>query len=303
MNPPLVFALHGNEAFAEAIARQLKAGLGTAVVRRFPDGETYVRLETDVSERKVVLVCTLHQPDDKVIPLVMLAEAARDLGASSVGLVAPYLAYMRQDKRFHSGEGITSVYFGRFMSRVLDWLVTVDPHLHRHSTLAESGYTIPTRVVHAAPAVADWIRSHVENPVLVGPDSESEQWVEAVARLASAPHLVLEKIRRGDREVEVSVPNVEDFKDHTPVLVDDIISTSRTMVETLRHLADADMAPAICVGIHPVFSGDGLGVLEQAAPALIVSCDTIPHPTNEIALASVLAVAVAEVLSEDRGAG
>jgi ribose-phosphate pyrophosphokinase len=298
MSQPLAFALPGNDRFAAELASALTAGVGRAKIRRFPDGETYVRLESDVRARDVVLVCTLHEPDDKVLPLVMLAEAARDLGAARVGLVAPYLSYMRQDKRFRSGEGITSVYFGRFLSRVVDWLVTVDPHLHRHATLAESGYTIPASVVHAAPAVAAWIRDRVARPVLVGPDSESEQWVEAVAKLAGAPHIVLEKVRRGDREVEVSVPQVERFRDHTPVLVDDIISTARTMIETLRHLSTAGLASAVCVGIHAVFASEALEALRSAGPARIVSCDTIPHSTNEIGMAPALAEAVGGVLAE-----
>lgn len=297
---PLVFALPGNEAFAAAFTSALRGAPGEAEVRRFPDGETYVRLETDVRGREVILVCTLHEPDEKVMPLAMLAEAARDLGATRVGLVAPYLAYMRQDERFLRGEGITSLYFGRFLSRVVDWLVTVDPHLHRHANLVESGYSIPTRVVHAAPAVAAWIRDHVTRPVLVGPDSESEQWVSAVAELADAPHIVLEKVRRGDREVDVSVPDVERFREHTPVLVDDIISTARTMIETLTHLAAAELAPAICVGIHAVFAGDGLGELEAVCPARVVTCDTIPHVTNGIGLASLLAEAAIALSSEER---
>ena len=299
MSPPLVFSLPENEEHARRLATALKGGLGSAELRRFPDGETYVRLQTGVRGRDVVLVCTLHQPDEKVMPLVMLAEAARDLGATRVGLVAPYLSYMRQDKRFHSGEGVTSLYFGRFLSRVVDWLVTVDPHLHRHASLAESGYTIPTRVVHAAPAVAAWIRANVQRPVLVGPDSESEQWVASVAGLAGAPHLVLEKVRRGDRDVEVSVPQVERYRDHTPVLVDDIISTARTMIETLKHLAAAGMPPPVCIGIHAVFAGDGFAALEAAGPARIVTCDTIPHSTNGIELAPHLAQAASSLLSEE----
>jgi ribose-phosphate pyrophosphokinase len=295
----LVFALPGNEVFAEELGRSLQAGAGEAEVRRFPDGETYVRLESGVQGREVVLVCTLHEPDDKIVPLVMLAEAARDLGAARVGLIAPYLSYMRQDKRFHSGEGITSVYFGRFLSRVVDWLVTVDPHLHRHATLAESGYSIPARVVHAAPAVAAWIQANVTRPVLVGPDSESEQWVGSVAEQAGAPHIVLAKVRRGDRDVEVSVPEVDSFRGHTPVLVDDIISTARTMIETLRHLSAAGLAPAVCVGIHAVFAGDGFEALQATGPARVVTCDTIEHPTNEIGLAAVLAEAVGELLAEE----
>lgn len=296
MNRELLIALPGNEALADALAGARSAERGAVAVRRFPDGEVYVRLECDVAGRDVALVGTLHEPDDKVLPLVMLAEAARDLGARRVGLVAPYLCYMRQDARFREGEGITSLYFARFLSRVVDWLVTVDPHLHRHGTLAESGYTIPARVVHAAPALAAWIREHVARPVLVGPDAESEQWVRAVAELAVVPHIVLEKVRRGDRDVDVSVPQVERWRDHTPVLVDDIISTARTMTETLGHLRRAGMAPAVCVGIHAVFAGDGYEALQAAGPARIVTCNSIPHPTNAVDLSPSLAAAVEDLI-------
>lgn len=90
-------------------------------------------------------------------------------------------------------------------------------------------YSIPTAALHAAPAISTWIREAVKNPVLIGPDSESEQWVAAVAQDAGAPFVVLDKTCRGDRDVEVSIPHVDRWRDRTPVLVDDIISTARTM--------------------------------------------------------------------------
>ena len=120
------------------------------------------------------------------------AGAARDLGASLIVLVAPYLAYMRQDKRFHTGEAITSRTFASMLSAAVDGLVTVDPHLHRYHALDEI-YRVPTRVVASAPAIARWVRKNVANPLLIGPDTESEQWVAAVARDAGAPGIVLQK--------------------------------------------------------------------------------------------------------------
>ena len=132
---PLLLALPGNEAFATALAQDAALELGRIQVRRFPDGESYVRIETPVAGRRVALVCTLDRPDEKILQVLFAAEAVRELGAQSVGLVSPYLAYMRQDHRFHPGEAVTSLSFGRVVSRAVDWLVTVDPHLHRHPTL------------------------------------------------------------------------------------------------------------------------------------------------------------------------
>ena len=290
----VLLPLPGNEALAHGLAVALDGELGATDVRRFPDGETLVRLLTPVAGRSVVLAATLDRPDDKLLPLLFVAATARDLGAARVGLVAPYLAYMRQDHRFREGEGVTSTYFAHVLSTAVDWLVTVDPHLHRRATLAEI-YTIPGVAVHAAPVISAWIRSNVPRPLLVGPDSESAQWVTAVAQTAGAPAVVLEKVRRGDRDVEVSLPDVDRWRDHTPVLVDDIISTARTMIETVKHLRRAGLAAPVCVGVHAVFAGRAYDDLVAAGAGRIVTCNTIPHPSNVVDLTELLADGVRAV--------
>ena len=207
---PLLFAMPGNEQFTARLAELLNAEVGALSTRRFPDGETYIRLDSDVVTRSVTLVCTLDRPDDKALRLLLAADAARSLGAVSVGLVA-HLAYMRQDRRFLPGEAVTSQSFARLLSANFDWMVTVDPHLHRRSSMAEI-YSIPVGVCHAAPRIAAWIRANVANPIVIGPDVESEQWVSAVAISAGAPFTTLEKNRRGDREVEIIVRDIDQWR-------------------------------------------------------------------------------------------
>jgi ribose-phosphate pyrophosphokinase len=297
MTVPLLFALPGNEPFTATLAASLRGELGALTVRHFPDGESYVRVDTPVDGREVILVCTLDRPDAKLLPLVFAAGTAVDLGAVRVGLVSPYLAYMRQDRRFQPGEAVTSTHFARLISGAVDWVVTVDPHLHRRSSLSEI-YTVPTRVVHASPLLAEWIRSHVRRALLVGPDAESGQWVEAVARAAGAPHIVLEKIRRGDRDVQVSVPQIERWPEHTPVLVDDIISTARTMIETVRHLLNAGLAPPVCVGVHAVFAEGAYRALLDSGAGAIVTANTVPHVSNAIDVADAVAQSVRSILAD-----
>lgn len=280
---PIILALPGNEQLAESLAQQIGASIGSVTIRHFPDGESYIRIHDEVKDKKVVLVCSLHQPDEKLLSLYFLSNVAKDLGAKCTCLVTPYLAYMRQDKIFHEGEGITSRYFATLISQFADSLITVDPHLHRIHSLGEI-YSIPNKVVHAANHISEWIKNNIEKPVLVGPDSESEQWVSEVAKNAKAPFMVLEKTRHGDRNVEVSVPQVEQFKHHTPVLVDDIISTARTMIETVRHLKNAGMQPTVCIGVHAVFADNAYQDLIAAGTSQVVTCNTIPHKSNAIDL-------------------
>ncbi len=301
-DPALLFALPGNESLAAALGRACELEAGEMTLREFPDGETYVRVLSACEGRTAVLLCALDRPDDKLLPLYFLSRTLREMGASRVVLAAPYLAYMRQDRRFQPGEGVTARYFAEWVSTFVDGLVTVDPHLHRIHALDEV-YAIPSQVVRAADSVATWIGREIKRPVLVGPDSESWQWVSDVAARAKAPFTVLEKTRRGDRDVEVSVPDLDRWHDHTPVLVDDIISTGRTMIETLGHLERLGLPPAVCIGVHGVFAGTSFEDIRAAGAARIVTCNTIPHPSNAIDLTAAFAAALSQLLREVAEAG
>lgn len=290
---PLVIALPGNESLARRIVDRCGGIQGGCELRRFPDGEEYLRLDGELAGRSVVIVSTLNPPHERALVTLLVAATARDLGAARVGLVAPYLAYMRQDERFRPGEAVTSSYFARLICDAYDWLVTVDPHLHRYASLDEV-YTIPTRVVAAAPDIASWLVASVDRPFLIGPDAESEQWVAAVARAMDAPFAVLSKTRRGDRDVEITPPDPAAYRGCTPVIVDDIISTGSTMIQTLRHMTDT--AAPLCIGVHAVFAGTAHADLTASGVRGVATCNTIAHPTNSIDVSLRVAEATASML-------
>lgn len=291
--PLLILPMPGNEDFSRNLATALGAETGGIECRRFPDGETYLRLLSQVQERRVVVVSTLAQPDPNFLALAFAAEAARKQGAAGVYLVAPYLAYMRQDKAFKLGEAVSSETFARLISALFDGIVTVDPHLHRWHALSEI-YSIASVVVHAAPALSAWVSSHVPRPVLIGPDGESAQWVAAVAERIGAPWAVMTKTRRGDYDVSLELPDLSHHQHRTPVLMDDIASSGRTMIAATGMLAKAGLAPPTCVVVHPLFAEDAYARL-QAVAGRVVSCDSIPHPSNAIALAPLVAEALAKL--------
>jgi len=292
---PLLISPFNEHPMARSIAAALNIPLQKVTLHDFPDGETTVKFEVDLANRDLILLTSLDQPNTKILPLLFIAETAKDLGAKRIGLCVPYLAYMRQDKRFHKGESITADYFSKLLSQYFDWLVTIDPHLHRHHTLSEI-YSIPSEALHATKHVARWIAGHIENPLLIGPDHESKQWVEAIAHEARTPYLILEKIRHGDSNVEISSPEIGAYKNHTPVLVDDIISTAQTMIQTLSHLKKLQMAPPVCIGVHAVFAGNAYDALLEAGAARVISCNTIHHPSNSIDLSPLLLNGIQERL-------
>jgi ribose-phosphate pyrophosphokinase len=177
-----------------------------------------------------------HKPAQ---PLYTEQDCARTGGIERWACRAISCLHASRSTVFKLGEAVTSRQVAGLLSGALDWMITVDPHLHRYGSLGEI-YTIPTRVVHAAPLLSDWIRTNVANPLIIGPDSESEQWVAAVAGDAGAPYSVLQKVRHGDRNVEIALGDLGAWKGKTPVLVDDIISTGRTMMEAARLLKSED---------------------------------------------------------------
>lgn len=283
----IYFALPDNEKLTAVLIQKENAEKGIVEIRQFPDGETYVRIRSEVSGKKVILVCSLDNPDIKIIPLYFIAKTAKKLGAKSICLIAPYLAYMRQDKEFNPGEALTSTFFAEFISDCIDELITVDPHLHRRKSLAEI-YSIPTQVRHATNPIVTWIQQHVKNPILIGPDSESEQWISEVARKANVPYEILTKIRHGDFDVAISIPNLGNYKSCTPVLLDDIISTGRTLIETIQHLKTLGMKPAVCIGVHALFVSNAYEELQKTGAQAIVTCNTIAHESNQIDISELI---------------
>lgn len=278
---PIIFPLFGYDDLASNISKKLNYEFGKLTQHQFPDEETIIKIDTNVAERKLIFITSLDRPNTKLLPLLFAAKTARELGASKIVLVAPYLAYMRQDKQFQSGQGITSKYFAEIISHYFDGLITIDPHLHRWHELSDI-YSIPTKVLHETDNIAYWIQEHIQNPVLVGPDAESVQWVEAIAKKSQSPFLILEKIRKGDKTVEISIPNIERYQNSTPVLIDDIISTGMTMLGTIDHLASLKMKLPVCIGVHAVFAGNAYQELLASGIERIVTCNTIKHPSNGI---------------------
>ena len=287
MSRRILLPLPGAGAFAERLALAGGFELGQQATRRFPDGERYLRLGFNPAGRAVDIVGELSRADDQFLTLAFAADTLRELGAREVGLVAPYLGYMRQDARFQPGEALTSRTFARLVSGLVDRLVTVDPHLHRFGALSEL-YAVPSVTLHAAPLIGDWIAREVDAPLVIGPDAESEQWASQVAGRANAPFAVLSKQRFGDRDVQITLPEPGLHAGRQPVLIDDIASSGRTLVAASAALQRRGFPPPVCVVVHAIFGEDALLRVTQAATR-VVSTDTIAHETNAISVAPLIA--------------
>lgn len=274
----------------ERLAAALGQPFTTLDIHRFPDGESRVTLPLGLPER-VVLCRSLDQPNEKLVELLLAARTARELGARHLTLVAPYLCYMRQDIAFHPGEAVSQRIVGGFLADLFDAVYTVDPHLHRIDRLDEAIPTGESVALSAAPAMAAFLAEQTREPLLVGPDGESEQWVRAIAEPAGLAYAVAEKERLGDREVRVKLPEAR-FAGREVVLVDDMASTGHTLMEVVRRIREAGAERVHCLVTHALFGEEVTAGLKEAGADRVWSTDSIAHPSNAVPLAETLAKAL-----------
>ncbi|MBN8489414.1 MAG: ribose-phosphate diphosphokinase [Burkholderiales bacterium] len=293
-----VLAFDDERDAAGALAQALGVPLQLIGRHRFPDGELRLTLPTPLTG-DVVLYRSLYQPNEKLVELLIAAPTARAQGAARLWLVAPYLAYMRQDIEFSPGEAISQRHIGALLARTVDGLVTVDPHLHRIASLDEVMPGCCCVALSAAPVIGAFAAAQRQRPLLLGPDGESVQWVQGAA-LAVSPsldHAVCEKVRRGDHDVQVTLPAGLDLRGRDVVLVDDMASTGRTLVAAAR-LAFAAGAARVDVAVtHALFVGDALAQLLAAGIGTVWSTGCVPHASNAIDLTPLLAEALQQLVA------
>lgn len=282
-------------ADTDQFARRLAQAAGMRVahidVHKFPDGESLVRIHPPAGERAVV-VRSLHHPNAKLVETLLAADALRRAGAKHVTLVCPYLPYMRQDTVFTPGEPISQRVIGECLGRTFDCVLTIEPHLHRTPQLAD---VIPCQVqaISATPVLASWVRRIADPCFVVGPDAESEPWLRTVAQAAQVPWVIGTKERLGDRRVCIHFPTFPPGE--RAVLIDDIASTGVTLAVAARALYRKGIKAVDALVVHALFTPGSLSRIHAAGIRRLVTCDTIPHETNGMRLAPLVAATLKEM--------
>ncbi|MGJ0485703.1 MAG: ribose-phosphate diphosphokinase [Methylomicrobium sp.] len=281
---------------ARRLATRLGLPLAEVEVHHFPDGESFIALPSDLPEH--VLFCrSLNQPNDKLIELLLCARTARELGANRLTLIAPYLCYMRQDFANRPGVAVSQRHIGRLLAELFDDVITVDPHLHRIDRLQQAIPLDHAVSLNATVPIAEFLKQKLDNALLLGPDSESRQWTAALADLTGFAFQVAEKVRLGDTQVTLKLPEA-DYCKQPVVIVDDMASTGRTLARAAELLKEKGASEIYTVVTHALFCDDAERVIREAGVEALWSTDSIPHSTSCIMLDGLLANAVKTILSE-----
>ena len=277
-----------------SVARRVAeaAGLPYAeiAVHRFPDGESQLTLPDRLASH-IVLYRSLDRPNDKLIELLMVCRTLRARGTRRLTLVGPYLCYMRQDVAFRQGEIVSQQVVGGWLAELFDSVITVDPHLHRVRRLDEAVPAKQAISLSAAPVFVEYLRTQTfsSEALLLGPDSESEQWVRHIAEAAGLPYVIAQKQRQGDRFVVIRLPEAVSFQGRTVILLDDMASTGRTLIAAAEQAESRGAMEVRVLVTHALFVNDSLEHLRQSPITHIGSSDSIPHETNVVSLTKLLA--------------
>lgn len=291
MNPGLVLAFNDERIAAQALAEALDAPLALVQRHQFPDGESRLRLPPQLPA-SVLLWRGLHQPNEKLAELAILAPAARALGSAELVLLCPYLAYMRQDMAFSPGEAVSQRHIAALLGSLFDGLITVDPHLHRINSLDEVMPGRRSLALSAAPLLGAWVAQQLgPHALLLGPDEEAWQWVAAAGQAHGLEHAVCHKRRLGDHEVRVALPELA-LAGRAVVLMDDVASTGHTLVEAALAVLAAGAASVDVAVTHALLVGDALAQLQAAGVRHVWSSDAVPHPSAVVSLTGLWAAAV-----------
>ena len=281
---------------SQALAERLSLPWALVETHRFPDGESRVRLPAELPA-EVILCRSLDHPNSKLIELLFTAKTARHLGARHLTLVAPYLCYMRQDSAFRPGEAVSQRVLGELLAQLFDTVITVDPHLHRTHHLSEAVPAGRVLALSAAHQMEGFLEKQPRPFLLIGPDQEAAQWVEAIARPLGLPHAVATKQRDGDCAVRIILPG-QSYGGQRIVVIDDVASTGCTLAE-IGHALYATGAACVDVLVtHALFGVGSLERLHQAGIQNIWSTDSIAHTTNVIALADLLATGIKQIQTD-----
>lgn len=289
---PLLLSLPWDGDAPQRLANELALEHRPFVLHRFPDGEILVTGPEKVS-RTVILYCSLYEPNEKLVALMLAVDTLRRAGAARIALVAPYMSYMRQDIAFEPGQAVSQRAVGKFLSALFDRILTVDAHLHRTPDISDVFPGIDAENLMAAETIASYAAANgFDNETLVvGPDRESRQWVARVAERLGGSSMVGDKKRYSDRHVEIEFP-VKDISGRKILLVDDIVSSGGTVIKAAQNLKSKGAGRIALSTTHALFSQDVGEALRKAGVDDIWATDAVCHDASCIALAPLLATSL-----------
>ena len=281
----IIIACSGAKHIAKKLAAKLRFQYSELEIHKFPDNEIDIRFLKPIKRKKVYLVQSFYADlNQKIIETLFAAHTAKDLGAKKINLIAPFFPYLRKDKRFKPGECISAKVMQKLF-KIFNKIYIAEPHLHRIKKIKKA---MPNGIrISTANEIAKYIQKlPAKNYILIGPDIESKQWVDVVAKILKKKPIILRKIRYGARKVKIK-PIKLPLKNRNLIIIDDMISTGHTMLETIKQLKKLKPRKIYCIATHGIFAENAIKKLRKYCQVIVTN--TIPSSAAKIDITKAIA--------------
>lgn len=284
-----IFTGNSHPALAAAICQELEVDLGRAMVSRFKNGETRVKLDENVRGADVFIIQPTSEPvNDYIMELLLMIDALRRASADRITAVIPYYGYAKQEKKTSGREPISAKLVANLLttagaSRVL----TID----LHAPAIEGFFDIPVDHLRATPLLARAFRSRIGGDiVVVSPDAGGVGRAQDFRTRATGSLAIISK-QRPDADKTEMLDIVGDVDGKTAVIVDDMISTGGTLVEAAKLLKERGAEKIYVCATHGIFAGNALELIADSDIDELFVTDTIRLPDDYPGNVSVVSVA------------
>src|SRR5690349_3427092 len=229
----LLLSGSANRALSEEVAAHLGQPLCQVTLRRFADGELFVKIDENVRGRDVYIIQPTNPPAENMMELLILMDAARRASAARITAVIPYFGYARQDRKDQPRVAISAKLMANMVSVAgADRVLSIDFHQHQ----LQGFFDLPVDHLYAAPIFVNHYRQkNLQDLVVVAPDVGSAKMARGFAKRLNGTLAIIDKRRTGPNVAEV-VNVVGEVEGHDCILVDDMIDTAGTVAEASRAL-------------------------------------------------------------------
>lgn len=271
-----------SKTIAQNLSKITKKSMINTKIERFPDGELYVRLIDSVENEKVAIIQTTY-PDENIIELLLLIDAAKRANAKEIITVIPYFGYARQDKQFKKGEPVSAQVLAELISLKTDKIVTIDPH----KEYILDFFKIPAKKITAVPLICKYLKTK-NLELILAPDKGALSNVQKASKELCCEYDYLEKTRINGTTIKITPKNL-DVKNKKVAIIDDIISTGGTMATAITELKKQKASEVYVACTHGLFAGSAIKKLNKAKCDEIIATDTIISKYSKVKTAEIIA--------------
>lgn len=276
--PLMVLSGSANTPLSEEVAETLGIPLGDTTIRRFADGEIFVRINDNVRGRDLFILQSTPPPGDTIIELLLLIDAARRASAARITAVIPYYGYARQDRKDQPRVSIGAKLFANMVTTAgADRVLAIDFHQHQ----LQGFFDIPVDHLYAAPVITRYFREkQLHRPVVVAPDVGAAKMARGFAKRLDATIGIIDK-RRPTANVAEVLHVIGEVEDRDCLIADDLIDTGGTMTEAVVALKARGARNVYCCATHALFSGPAVERFRNSPVKEVVVTNSIAIPSEK----------------------